>query len=308
MNPSVDPIVHDAVRVRTLTGFSGACIYLISVDGLHWFVRKAAKTAADSARLQLQLQKQERFRVALADNPQFRIRVPALLSSGTRDGRFFFDMEFVRGTDAASYLGRATFTEVEQYTAQLGNYFRHAAASASLLPTVVATTVAQALVHKLRDVQAKTAAISETDYATIDSGLSQLDALQPTQPTLCHGDFTLENLVVTEQGICALDWLDAPYEHWWFDIAKLHQDLSGAWYQRKHTRISLGITDYISQHLLAVADAIDPNYRTVHNTMMSMNFARILPYCQSDQDKQLVLARVHHFASGPMVRSSTEKL
>ena len=56
-----DPLLADAVEVRKLSGHSGAQVFLITKDGRHWFVRKAASEPANSERLKGQAQKQAAF-------------------------------------------------------------------------------------------------------------------------------------------------------------------------------------------------------------------------------------------------------
>ena len=103
-----DPLLSDAADVRALSGLSGARVVLMTRDGQRWFVRKAAADQAGSARLRRQLAKQLAFGHALDG----AVRVPRVLDQGELDGRFYFDMEFVRGMDGVSYLRRASYAEV----------------------------------------------------------------------------------------------------------------------------------------------------------------------------------------------------
>ena len=45
-DPDAADTVRFAVEVRPLAGLSGAQMFLITLDGRHWRVRKAAQTAA----------------------------------------------------------------------------------------------------------------------------------------------------------------------------------------------------------------------------------------------------------------------
>src|SRR5262249_48162573 len=162
---------------------------------------------------------------------------------------FFFDMEFIRGMDGVTWLRRASYGEVVALGDRLCRYLELIAAGAPLRPTN--ETLFEALYTKLCDVLRKTDAISA---ATLGRVFVALEKLQKTggglSPTLCHGDLTLENLVIDADGkLWLLDFLDAPFEHWWQDVSKLHQDLDGGWYLLAQAPIAQCVLDYLSRRL-----------------------------------------------------------
>ena len=93
-----------------------------------------------------------------------------------------------------------------------------------------------------------------------------------------------------------LDLLDTPYEHYWQDVAKLHQDLAGGWYRRRSAPISQYVLDYMRHRLRETVRALDPRYDQVHAVLMAVVFARILPYVRTDAERAFVSARVRFFA------------
>src|SRR5262249_16200504 len=146
-SPALDPITSDATDVRTLSGLSGAQVVLMTRDGRAWFVRKAARDAAHSARLRRQLDKQLAFD-AIAGGA---VRPPRVPDQGEIDGRFYFDMEFVRGTDGVSYLRRATYEDVRRMADRLCAYVHDVRARAPHLAT--SASLFDALYAKLCEVQ-----------------------------------------------------------------------------------------------------------------------------------------------------------
>jgi tRNA A-37 threonylcarbamoyl transferase component Bud32 len=50
--------------------------------------------------------------------------------------------------------------------------------------------------------------------------------------SLCHGDFTLDNIIYKEPDFYMIDPSTGAYDSWIFDIAKLRQDLDGKWFLR----------------------------------------------------------------------------
>src|SRR5688572_6158178 len=101
---AAQPIFGDAIAQRRLTGLSGANVFLVSRDERHWFIRKLATDQAASDRLRRQAMKQARFSLELPDV----LRTPRVLDEGEHDGMYYFDLEFISGSDGATYLRRAT--------------------------------------------------------------------------------------------------------------------------------------------------------------------------------------------------------
>ncbi|HEY0193330.1 MAG TPA: aminoglycoside phosphotransferase family protein [Kofleriaceae bacterium] len=294
-----DPLLSDAADARTLSGLSGARVVLMTRDGRRWFVRKAARDPAGSARLARQLAKQRAFVASLGDALDGAVRVPAILGEGELDGRFYFDMEFVRGVDGISYLRRASYPEVVTVADKLCRYLDEIAVRPSV--GAGAPTLFDALYGKLCEVHRKTAALPGEILAKLFLALEQLrNATAGLAPSLCHGDLTLENLVVDEHGtFWLLDLLDAPYEHWWQDVAKLHQDLDGGWYLLHQPAIGRGVLDYVSRRVLGAAVARDPVYAEIHAVLLACTFVRILPYARTAEERAFVTARVEHYSRSP---------
>src|SRR5690606_30619799 len=108
---------------------------------------------------------------------------------------------------------------------------------------------------------------------------------------------TLENMVVDARGeLWMLDFLDAPFEHYWQDLAKLHQDLDGGWYLRAHAPISRCVLEYISHQVRQAAMLLDERYSAMHAVLLAFTFVRILPYVKTEEEQQFVIQRIEHFA------------
>ncbi len=277
--------------VRALSGLSGARVLLMTTDDRHWFVRKIASDAAGSARLRGQMTKQ----IALAATTDV-VATPRVLEHGEIDGRFYFDMEFVRGTDGVSYLRRATYAQVEALSDRFCRYLETVAAQAP--DHASSGSLFEALFGKLCEVQQRTSLIDDATLAALFMSLERLRARTAgLATTRCHGDLTLENIVVDDRGqVWLLDLLDAPFEHYWQDLAKLHQDLAGGWYLRSHPPIARYVLDYVSRRLLAAATQLDPSYVEIHPVLLACTFVRILPYVRTPEEQQFVKQRIAHFA------------
>jgi aminoglycoside phosphotransferase len=287
-----DPVLADAVAAHLLSGLSGAAVYLLTRDGRHWFVRKAAATPDGNARLRRQAEKQQAWlHLSRGD-----VRTPRILDQGEFEGRFYFDMEAIRGVDGVTYLRSVDYHGVAGFADRLCHYLDHAAEEPPL-GNSASDDLFGSLYDRVCDVQNSTALLRDEDAAAVLLGLSRLRRFGNPPPTLCHGDLTLENLIVDGDGtIWAFDLLDAPFEHFWHDVAKLHQDLDGGWYLRRQAPVARCITEYLSRRLMQVATRRDPHYRELHPLFVACTFIRILPYVRDQAALAFVQQRVAHYA------------
>jgi hypothetical protein len=287
-----DAVLGDAVEVRKLAGLSRASVFLMTKDTRHWFVRKAAKTPEANERLRGQARKQAAFGREMHDV----VLTPRILDEGEIDGRFYFDMEFVRGPDGTSYLLRATYEEVAQFADRLCGYIRSAAVRPALAHPAHGDLF-EALYSKICDIQRATGLISSENLALLFLGLDRVRQLGHVPPSLCHGDLTLQNMVIGPDGaIWVVDLLDSPFEHYWQDVAKLHQDLSGGWYLLEQPPVAKCVLDFVSHRLLDAATVLHEDYPRVHALLVASTFARILPYARTSEEIQFITDRVTYFA------------
>lgn len=281
----VDPAVRSKAGATLLAGHSLNRVYLVSDDDHNWFIRKVSREPAGNVRLRHQVEKQASFGQKVGTI----LPTPAIEGEGEVDGRYYFDMEFVRGQDAVSFLRHATYDEVRRFTEVLCNYIRAAAIQDALIRTTDFANLFEAAYRKLCDVQQRTKRLPDSCLSRIFLGLNCLVRHPAAMPTLCHGDLTLENLIIDGHGkVWTIDLLDAPFETYWHDVAKLHQDLDAGWYHLRHPRISQAVLHYISRHLLHTATSIDPDYEKAHIVMLAVSMARILPYANADEQEFLL--------------------
>ena len=287
---TLDEATADLTSWRVLPGVSGASVILGTVDEHNWFVRKVARTPEMNARLARQAAKQDRFAAAQTG----ALRSPPVLREGETAGRYFFEMPMVIGVDGATFLRRASYVDVVRLADELVAYLQDAAASTPC--DVQASSLAVALDAKLGEVRVRSPLLDDSLYERLEVAVRVVRDLGEVRPTWCHGDLTLENLIVDADGtIWVVDLLDAPFEHYWHDVAKLHQDLDGGWYLRHGPPIAAGVRHYLSRRLLDGAREIDPMYETVHAPLVAMTFVRILPYV-SGAEAEFVRDRISYYA------------
>lgn len=203
-----------------LTGHSGAELTLIEVDG-EIYVRKRARAPEQSARLRRQCDK-------LRAAHEAGVCCPAVYRTDDSDGIFSFDMEFVPGDSLAHALTSGREPEWSMLLPQItGLTARYRDTGEGEIP-------APQFLEKLDAIAAGCTLnpAAQDDLARIDKAVATLKVRDWSgiPASQAHGDLTLENLLVRQDGRVVFIDFDVPEQSsWWLDVAKLLQDLSGHW-------------------------------------------------------------------------------
>lgn len=101
----------------------------------------------------------------------------------------------------------------------------------------------------------------------------------------CHGDLTLENMILKDGKIYLIDFLDSFFNSWVIDIAKILQDIDLGW----HYRYDGTISHNLAVRLLCLKESLlsvirghpmgNEIYATVYHVLL-LNVLRIIPYCK----------------------------
>jgi len=286
-------------EVVPLSGFSGALIALLRDARGNVFVRKAAKAPGDSKKLARQADRQTELGAILADVAG----MPEVLRTGEAEGCYWFDMSFVPGRDGIRYLADASHVEFDNFTAQIEGLVDRLASTADQASPI---DVRSAVADKLLDIDRKTAGEHRHLLARLNFAASGMPHTLPR--TAAHGDLTLENLILDrEEKLWLIDTIDSPFDHYWIDLSKLFQDCEGRWYQHRGRALSLGISWELRQRIFRTARAMDARYPAFHYLLLSLTFARILPYARTETDRAFVLRRVETFIGACEAALETER-
>ena len=275
-----------------LTGHSGAELTLIEAEGRS-FVRKQAPSAAQGVRLARQCEK-------LRHAHRMGVSCPAVYRSGEIDGFFSFDMEFVPADSAAHAIMAGRELAVDGFLPQL------AALPALLRQTANGIIPASLFTEKLDSVLAACRAnpVAVEDRASIAAIVARLKRQNwgGIPASDCHGDLTLENVLVQQDGRVVFIDFDVPeHSSWWLDIAKLFQDLHGHWCLR-HTIIAdpegieglngqLALSHAAARIAPALADMI-PDAATRLPSMVAFHLLRTVPYARDPRIVAYVVRRI----------------
>jgi aminoglycoside phosphotransferase len=283
----VNPAFASFTDVVVLNGFSGADVAVLNSHARP-FVRKAASTPSANPMLQRQAERQSWLAGVLVEGAQS----PSVIDQGMVEGCFYFDMTFVPGRDAVTYLGSADFEAVDQFAGRVEALVEQLAAHPPA-PT------RELLLAKAREIDQRTGqAFSPLLDLLVEVASDLPSAVFDRPATATHGDLTFENVLVDRRGgLWLIDAIDGPFAHYWLDLAKLFQECEGHWHAHRKRPIAVSVTHHLRRRWTALAARLDPSYPLVHYVLLALTFARILPYARSPEDVHFLQSRVEGFTA-----------
>ena len=264
--------------IKDLGGHSGCKILLFEENG-GYFVRKISASTTYNDRLKAQCKKQASF----FGNS---IKAPKIIKDGYNDdGLYYFDMEYVKGVTLAKYISKMDVSEINGLVSLIIDNINFDSSPCNSVDTFK---------DKLEDIKSKTHSLKN---AVIDRAVDYLMNYDWTNfsNSPCHGDLTLENIIVKNGELYFIDFLDSFYDSWLIDIGKLLQDAECFWSFRNdetmetNTKLRLIIFKKI---IFQKLESINPKF--LRDSYVSLLFAliRIYPYAKDNEtysflDKQV---------------------
>nr|WP_300820026.1 phosphotransferase [uncultured Acetatifactor sp.] len=259
------------MSITNLGGHSGCKVLLCEEDDNGIFVRKISGDIDYNKRLEIQAKKQSEFKSK-------RIKTPSVLKQGhTGDGLFYFDMEYIQGITMAEYLQTIEIGKVR-----------------GLVETIVHDIVSidgngkdideNIFRNKIMDLKDK---LSVRNNKVIDEALELLSihSWKRFAKTDCHGDLTLENIIVKDSQLYLIDFLDSFYDNWIIDISTLMQDVQTLWAYRheKEVNINTLIRLIVFRDILVdtVRSISDDDVMEVYYALL-LKLIRIYPYTKDE--------------------------
>jgi len=187
-------------EIKKFQGYSGSKISLMQ-DNQRLFVRKVGNV--------------ERNYEKLATLHSSGYPVPQIINK--QDD--VLDMEYIHGLDIRSYLLTNNPKKLVNFIIETINRFQ-------------ATSKAKNYYETFYD---KLLFVDVDSYLpfTRNELLNKLPI--ELEQSVCHGDFTLENIIYgQDDNFYLIDVSTGVYDSWIFDLAKLRQDLDGKWFMRNN--------------------------------------------------------------------------
>jgi hypothetical protein len=106
------------------------------------------------------------------------------------------------------------------------------------------------------------------------------------QASECHGDLTLENILISREDLYLIDFLDTFYSSWQIDVAKILQDIELFWSYRNEKidnnlllRLSI-----LKKTVLSKIIALKGGYNIIESIyhLLLLNLLRIIPYSKDE--------------------------
>lgn len=257
----------------SLGGHSGCQIILMENNDGFVFVRKVSKDIAYNQRLKKQCDKQAAF-ASKGD-----IKAPVVYNSGiNEDGLFFFDMEYIQGITLAEKIKSYEIGKIRGVVEILVK---------NLIPTerkIVTPDEGERIrgifSTKIRELNNR---LVKDDNDIINQALVLLKSYDWTKftPSQCHGDLTLENIIVKNDSLYFIDFLDSFYDSWLLDIGTLLQDVQVLWSYRFSKDVSMNTVLRLivfRDILLDEIEKLNPDYIIDVYYALLQKLIRIFPY------------------------------
>lgn len=260
------------MQMIRLGGHSGCRIFLCEMEDNQSFVRKISRDPDYNRRLELQAEKQANFQSA-------DICAPSIYRTGyTEEGLFYFDMEYIRGITLAEYMKTIEIGKVR-----------------ALVEMILNNIVDRKPIGEAADESCFTAKVE-----TLDDQLSRLDnpvinaALELLEKhswkrflrSSCHGDLTLENIIVKDGRLYLIDFLDSFYDCWLMDIGTLMQDVQTMWAYRTEDAMNINTLLRLIVFRDILLDEITkkmPGYLIEVYYALLLKLVRIYPYAEDER-------------------------
>lgn len=260
------------MNIIDLGGHSGCKILLCEKSDNEVFVRKISSDTNYNRRLMCQADKQSMY-----SNPN--IKTPKVLQTGYTDqGLFYFDMEYVQGITMAEYIRTIEIGKVRAICESIVTNIVRIDSNDSDVDENVFVDKITSLKEKL-----------QTENNPIISEAIELlnrHSWKRFIKTQCHGDLTLENIIVKDNQLYLIDFLDSFYDCWIMDISTIMQDVQTMWSYRhdKETEINTKLRLLVFRDILmdTVKRVSPEDYMEVYWALL-LKLIRIFPYTKDKE-------------------------
>lgn len=272
------------MNITDLGGHSG-CKIILCEEGDRIFVRKISNAIDYNSRLKMQAEKQDAFQ-----SPT--VKTPKIYSMGyTEDGLFYFDMEYIQGITLAEQIGRIEIGKIRGFVE-------------SLISSIITYDKQDKVDTKpfTRKIASLKEELEKHKNANIDKALELLNIHDWSffGQSFCHGDLTLENIIIKGDRIYLIDFLDSFYDNWLLDVGTLLQDVLTMWSYRYQETVSINtvLRLMMFQDILvdSVREKIGKKYIEIYYALL-LKLVRIFPYCKDATTYQFLTDKIGEIIS-----------
>ena len=262
------------MNLLNIKGHSG-CVLTILKDDNKNIVRKQTNDIGYIGRLELQANKQSNFRKFFTSD---EVIIPEIYNQYRGQNNYHFDMEYFQSLDVINYLENLNISEIITFTNKIIDIIESILNQSKLRK--IDKTV---LVNKLNEIKSKKIDLIFVEYISElihKIELIENDIIMPIG--LCHGDLTFSNILVQNEKLILIDFLDSFIESPLQDIVKLRQDTKHLWtlnlYEKSFDKTKIKIImNYIDKIIDQYFQKYD-FYVRYYSVVQQINLLRIVPY------------------------------
>jgi thiamine kinase-like enzyme len=258
--------------ISDLIGHSGCEIYLKNDSVL---VKKSANIDYNK-RLSVQISKQSSFESNLIDTPK-------ILSTYIFQDLFVTEMEYINSLKLSNYIHSKPINNILHIFSILNSYVEKNLKNSS---TYVDLKKIQIKLDQLN----QNHIINSTNIC--DKIKVQLHNMKIPQG-YCHGDLTFENILIKDEKIYFIDFLDSFIQSPLIDYAKLYQDIYFKWSFRNSKRNTLRNIKLNHINKINLNGDWIKEYQKEIDILYAINLLRIVPYSTSKQMNLEILIETH---------------
>lgn len=252
-----------------LSGHSGCKVMLIEEDTGKQYVQKVSSNQEYNERLKAQCLKQNNFQSKY-------IFTPHVLKSGVNsEGLFYFNMEYIRGITLSEYIRTISVNKIQDIVNLIIDHY------------LKENINNQKSNYKVQDIFLSkimsTISKIETKNENILTAISLLKKYKYSDfgQSFCHGDLTLENIIIANDKMYYIDFLDSFYNSWLLDVGKLLQDVQTFWSYRNDNKLDENLLIRLMifrDILLSRLYKLNKSYVKDAYYALLLNLLRIYPY------------------------------
>lgn len=253
---------------KNLSGHSGCDVSLFTKECGESFVRKTSASIEYNTRLKNQCKKQKTF-------TSNEILVPTVIKEGiTKEGLFYFDMEFIRGSSLQECFLKNRLDNLIDPIRKIERFLFEKKSNRKDISF---------------EIKEKCSILSLTidkKYKKYFDYIESINWKDTTVDKFCHGDLTFENIIVSENKVYFIDFLDSFVNTSLLDCAKIQQDLLYFWSWRNYNRKPI-IKNLFFLDRLGLFSGFEKNTKKI-NGLMILNMLRIIPYTEKESLKNYI--------------------
>ena len=240
--------------VKKLNGHSGCNIELIKEKEL-FFVRKSSTKKSYNKRLEKQMLKQNLFSSS-------KIKTPIIYKTGyNKDNLYYYDMEYIKGV-FFEYIENQNIASIKNKFKVILDFISES--------NEISDNISSDTINKLNRLDVSKKYDNYINYC-LDFSWEKINK------SYCHGDLTFENIMIYDDKVYFIDFLDSYTDCKLLDFSKIFQEIYAFWSFRDKN-VKFNIKYVILDEMIVLSNL----HREASIRMLIINLLRILPY----SDKQ----------------------